>query len=84
MHACTVVCAARYACVHFIRFHYRRDINKRGKIIKPITFPFVLDLYDYCTPELQSSLKANRHLLSLLTRLSAACCGATVVHSLRF
>ena len=64
--------------MHFIRFHYRRDINKRGKIIKPITFPFVLDLYDYCTPELQSSLKAEHSATPSARMLRRA------LHSLRF
>jgi ubiquitin carboxyl-terminal hydrolase 14 len=49
-----------YACVRFIRFHYRRDTNQKGKVLKPITFPMNLDLFDFCTEELQADLKIKR------------------------
>ncbi|EGW34655.1 uncharacterized protein SPAPADRAFT_63893 [Spathaspora passalidarum NRRL Y-27907] len=34
----------KYLTVHFMRFFWRRDINKKSKILRRVQFPFELDL----------------------------------------
>jgi ubiquitin carboxyl-terminal hydrolase 14 len=46
--------------VQFVRFFWRKDIKQKTKIVRPVEFPFTLDLYPYCTPELQTSLNPQR------------------------
>ncbi|OLL22164.1 Ubiquitin carboxyl-terminal hydrolase 6 [Neolecta irregularis DAH-3] len=43
----------KYLTVHFVRFFWRRDINKKAKIMKKVKFPFVLDTFEFLTAELQ-------------------------------
>jgi len=39
-----------------------REVTKtvKCKIMRPVSFPEVMDVYDFCTPKLQEALKANR------------------------
>ncbi|KZS89404.1 cysteine proteinase [Sistotremastrum niveocremeum HHB9708] len=49
--------------VHMVRFHWRRDINKKAKIMRKVKFPFEFDALDLCTPELKQKLQpANTKL----------------------
>uniref|UniRef100_A0A6B2L454 Ubiquitin carboxyl-terminal hydrolase n=1 Tax=Arcella intermedia TaxID=1963864 RepID=A0A6B2L454_9EUKA len=49
-----------YLTVQFVRFFWKKTAEKKTKITKPIDFPMVLDLYKYCTPDLQAKLAPNR------------------------
>jgi len=49
-----------YLNVQFVRFFWRADKNLRAKICKPVEFPFRLDLFEFCTEELQEKLRGNR------------------------
>jgi ubiquitin carboxyl-terminal hydrolase 14 len=49
-----------YMFVHMVRFQWRRDINAKAKILKPITLPLVLDVISLCTPELKASMQPQR------------------------
>jgi len=51
-----------YATVQFVRFWWKQTDEKghKTKISRPIDFPFVLDLYKFCTPELQAKLLPHR------------------------
>ena len=49
-----------YLFVHFIRFHWRKDINGKAKVLKPITFPLVLDLQTLCSEKLKKDLEPER------------------------
>lgn len=60
----------RYLCVQFMRFYWKearvleegREVVKgqKCKIMRPVSFPEVLDVYDFCTPRIQDMLKENR------------------------
>lgn len=46
----------RYLTVHFVRFFWRRDIRKKTKIMKKVTFPPELDVVEFCTETLRKQL----------------------------
>eukprot|EP00758_Cryptobia_borreli_P003244 Tbor_TRINITY_DN3632_c0_g1::TRINITY_DN3632_c0_g1_i1::g.219::m.219/K11843/USP14, UBP6; ubiquitin carboxyl-terminal hydrolase 14 len=52
-----------FLCIQFVRFSWRRDTNSKAKILKPITFPMVLDLNYLCTDELKETMKEERAAL---------------------
>jgi len=56
-----------YLTVHFVRFFWKSDIQKKAKICKPVAFPFNLDIYDLCTPELKNKLLPKRKRMSEAT-----------------
>lgn len=49
--------------VQFVRFAYRKDTNKRAKILRTVSFPPMLDVRNLCTPELQKSINAHCSIL---------------------
>jgi ubiquitin carboxyl-terminal hydrolase 14 len=59
-----IVRLPKYLTVQLVRFFWKPGVgNKpgnRAKIVKPIQFPDVLDLFDLCDGSLQSKLKAVR------------------------
>lgn len=46
----------KYLPVHFVRFFWKRDVNKKAKILRKVTFPHELDCVEYCTDELKTHL----------------------------
>jgi ubiquitin carboxyl-terminal hydrolase 14 len=42
--------------VHFVRFDWRKDTNKKAKIMRKVTFPDELDAIEFCTDELKKQL----------------------------
>lgn len=46
----------QYLTVHFVRFFWRRDTNKKAKILRKVTFPRELDILEFCTDDLRSKL----------------------------
>lgn len=46
----------KYLAVHFIRFFWKREANKKAKIMRKVTFPAELDAVEYCTETLQKKL----------------------------
>lgn len=44
----------KYLPVHFVRFYWKRDVQKKAKIMRKVTFPHELDAAEYCTDELKS------------------------------
>lgn len=46
----------KYLTVHFVRFFWRKDIRKKTKIMKKVTFPPELDVVEYCTETLRKQL----------------------------
>ena len=42
--------------IHFVRFDWRRDTNKKAKIMRKVTFPEELDALEFCTDELRKVL----------------------------
>jgi ubiquitin carboxyl-terminal hydrolase 14 len=55
-----------YLFVHFVRFHWRKDINAKTKILKPISFPLVLDVLSLCSEDLKARLQPGRERVKLL------------------
>ncbi|KAI5953587.1 UBP6 [Candida jiufengensis] len=54
----------KYLTVHFIRFFWRRDINKKSKILRKVQFPFELDLSEV----LDESIKEDKNKVRDLIR----------------
>ncbi|KAL1876417.1 hypothetical protein VTK73DRAFT_9356 [Phialemonium thermophilum] len=46
----------KYLTVHFVRFFWRRDVQKKAKIMRKVTFPQELDVVEFCTEELKKAL----------------------------
>lgn len=42
--------------IHFVRFDWRRDTNKKAKIMRKVTFPEELDALEFCTDGLRKML----------------------------
>jgi ubiquitin carboxyl-terminal hydrolase 14 len=42
--------------VHFVRFDWRKDTNKKAKIMRKVTFPDELDALEFCTDDLRKML----------------------------
>ncbi|XQJ29241.1 ubiquitin carboxyl-terminal hydrolase, putative [Leishmania guyanensis] len=55
--------APEYVFVHLVRFSWRVDIQKKAKILKPITFPFILDTAIVSTEALKAAEKPARDIL---------------------
>ncbi|KAJ3361605.1 deubiquitinating enzyme [Allomyces javanicus] len=51
----------KYLTVHFARFFWRADIKQRVKIRRNVAYPSELDMYQYCTKDLQSKLSEARN-----------------------
>eukprot|EP00897_Mesotaenium_endlicherianum_P007692 jgi/Mesen1/6951/ME000360S06216 len=52
-----------YLTVQFVRFFWKRESQQKAKILRKVGFPMLLDVYDFCTPELQESLAGPRKAL---------------------
>jgi ubiquitin carboxyl-terminal hydrolase 14 len=46
----------KYLTVHFVRFFWKKDVGKKAKILKKVTFPDELDVVEYCTDDLRKRL----------------------------
>ena len=46
----------KYLTVHFVRFFWKREAQKKAKIMRKVTFPVELDVVDFCTDELKQQL----------------------------
>ncbi|KZF20940.1 cysteine proteinase [Xylona heveae TC161] len=46
----------KYLTVHFVRFFWKRDAQKKAKIMRKVTFPQELDAVEFCTDELKQAL----------------------------
>jgi ubiquitin carboxyl-terminal hydrolase 14 len=53
-----------YLPIQFVRFLWKAGAQVKAKILRPVEFPFVLDVLDFCTPELQAQLQEKRRILS--------------------
>ncbi|KAH8597761.1 ubiquitin carboxyl-terminal hydrolase 14 [Bisporella sp. PMI_857] len=43
----------KYLTVHFVRFFWKREAQKKAKIMRKVTFPDELDVSEFCTDELR-------------------------------
>lgn len=46
----------KYLTVHFVRFFWKRESQKKVKIMRKVTFPEELDVVEFCTDELKKTL----------------------------
>lgn len=46
----------KYLTVHFVRFFWKREAQKKAKIMRKVTFPQELDVVEFCTDHLRSLL----------------------------
>lgn len=46
----------KYLTVHFVRFFWKRETQKKAKIMRKVTFPTELDVVDFCTDALKKQL----------------------------
>ena len=49
-----------FLCVQFVRFFWKPNERVKAKILRNVQFPVLLDLYDFCTSDLQEKLKGKR------------------------
>lgn len=50
----------KYLVLSLTRFFYKEDVNVNAKILKPIEFPLVFDLFDHCSDGLKERLTPHR------------------------
>ena len=46
----------KYLTVHFVRFFWKREAQKKAKIMRKVTFQHELDVVEFCTDELKAML----------------------------
>jgi len=46
----------QYLPIHLIRFFWRKDTNKKAKILRKVTFQHEIDVVEFCTDELRAKL----------------------------
>lgn len=61
----------RYLTVQFVRFFWKRESRQKAKILRKVAFPMRLDVYDFCTKELQDALSAPREALRAIDEAAA-------------
>lgn len=50
----------KYLTVHFVRFFWKREAQKKAKIMRKVTFPADLDVVEFCTQTLREQLAPVR------------------------
>lgn len=50
----------KYLTVHFVRFFWKREVGKKAKIMRKVTFPPELDVVEFCTEKLRKQLAPVR------------------------
>ena len=46
----------KYLTVHFVRFFWKKEVQKKAKILRKVSFPPELDVVEFCTDELRKML----------------------------
>lgn len=52
-----------YLTVQMMRFFYRADVQQKAKILRKVTFPVDLDVFDFCSDALKKELEGPRAAL---------------------
>ena len=50
----------KYLTVHFVRFFWKREAQKKAKIMRKVSFPPELDIVEFCTEKLRKQLAPVR------------------------
>lgn len=53
----------QYTFVHLHRFTWRKDSAKKAKILRPVNFPMVLDVTNFCDDKLKQQIKPQQELI---------------------
>lgn len=48
--------APKYLTAHFVRFFWKRETQKKAKIMRKVTFPQELDIVEFCSDDLKKAL----------------------------
>ncbi|PFH62914.1 hypothetical protein XA68_11233 [Ophiocordyceps unilateralis] len=48
--------APKYLTIHFVRFFWKRQTQKKAKIMRKVTFPQELDVVEFCCDDLKKAL----------------------------
>ena len=51
----------KYLTVHFVRFFWKREAQKKAKIMRKVSFPPELDVVEFCTEKLREQLVPVRN-----------------------
>ena len=46
----------KYLTIHFVRFYWKREVQKKAKIMRKVTFPAEIDIVEFCTNTLKEQL----------------------------
>ena len=68
----------RYLAINFIRFQWKAADKVHAKILKRVEFPFELDLFQFCTKDLQQKMQPARDNLINNAKISGKSKGKTV------
>ena len=49
-----------YLTVQMVRFFYKQEVQQKAKILRPVAFPLILDVYDLCGEQLRKDLEGPR------------------------
>lgn len=58
----------KYLVVHFMRFYWKRDTQKKSKILRKVQFPFELDLADFLDDSIKQEKISNRDIIRKLEK----------------
>ena len=50
----------KYLTVHFVRFFWKREAQKKAKIMRKVTFPAEIDMVEFCNEKLKKQLSPVR------------------------
>jgi ubiquitin carboxyl-terminal hydrolase 14 len=53
----------KYLVVHFVRFYWKRDTNKKAKILRKVKFPLELDITEFCSEQVKQKTLPIRDAL---------------------
>lgn len=57
-----------YLTTHFVRFYWRRDINKKTKIMRKVKFPFDLDVTPFLSDELKAKVLPAKDKITAISK----------------
>lgn len=64
----TITRLPKYLTVHFVRFYWRRDTQKKSKILRRVQFPFELDVAEFLDESIKQDKVAVRDQLRKLEK----------------
>ncbi len=53
----------KYLTINYVRFFWKRETQKKSKILRKVVFPFELDISEFCNNDLKSKLIQTREAI---------------------